>query len=150
MLGISSRALFDLDQENLLFEREGLTAYRAYQRAHENTPLKPGTAFDLVERLLRINRLGKGDIVEVVLISRNDPDTGLRVMNSCEHYGLGVKRACFTDGRATSVYLAPYSIDLFLSVHEEDVRQSLAQGVASALVYPKPKLTASRWRGKRC
>lgn len=143
VVAISSRALFDLDEENRIFEQQGLEVYRRYQVENESTPMAPGTAFALVQALLAINQLGKGHLVEVVLVSRNDADTGLRVMNSLEHYGLPISRAGFTDGQAPYEYLAPFSCDLFLSAHEEDVRSALRSGFAAALVYRPPSVSSS-------
>ena len=85
VIGISSRALFDLEHENAIFDNEGVEAYTAYQREHENDPLLPGTAFPLVKALLKLNHLIPGRrLVEVVVISRNTPDTGLRAFNAIE------------------------------------------------------------------
>ena len=139
VIAISSRALFDLDREHRIFEERGLADYRAFQIAHEEEPLSPGTGFPLVKALLAINRTGKGDLVEVVLVSRNDADTGLRVMNSLEAHRLPIARACFTDGQQAHPYLTPFSCDLFLSANEEDVREALSAGRAAALVYEPPE-----------
>lgn len=142
VLAISSRALFDLDEENLVFEEQGLEAYRKFQVEREDSPLGPGTAFPLIRALLAINDAGKGELVEVVLLSRNDVDTGLRVMNSADRHGLLIHRACFTGGRPPFGYLSPLSCDLFLSAHEDDVRAALAAGRAAALVYRPPTGTS--------
>lgn len=138
VIAISSRALFNLDAENQLFEKQGLLEYRAHQISHENVPLEPGTGFPLVRSLLRINQLGRGDLIEVVLVSRNDADTGLRVMNSVEHYGLAITRAGFTNGRAPYRYLQSFSCDLFLSAKMDDVTDALRAGYAAGLVYAPP------------
>jgi 5'-nucleotidase len=96
VIAISSRALFDLSESHRVFEDEGLAAYSAYQIEREEEPLEPGEAFPLVEKMLRINqRLGADQGVEVVLLSRNSADTGLRVFNSIQHYGLAISRAAF-------------------------------------------------------
>ena len=99
VVAISSRALFDLGDSHALFEREGLDAYRAFQIEHEDDILKPGVAFPLVQKLLGLNRLA-GDVppVEVILLSRNSGDTGLRIFNAIQHYGLEISRAAFTSG----------------------------------------------------
>lgn len=136
VVAISSRALFDLDEANDVFVGDGLDAYRAFQIAREEEPLNPGTGFRLAKALLAINDLGRGELVEVVLVSRNDADTGLRVMNSAERHGLGIRRACFTGGRPPFGYLKPFRCDLFLSAHEADVGGALAAGFAAGLVYP--------------
>jgi 5'-nucleotidase len=149
VIAISSRALFDLDEANEVFEREGLDAYRRFQVEREEQPLAPGTGFDLVRRLTALARTPGVPELELVLVSRNDPDTGLRVMNSAEHHGLAIARVAFTDGRPADVYLGAFAADLFLSAHEEDVRRALELGFAAGVVYPTPKdrpngLSASR------
>lgn len=142
VIAISSRALFDLDDANRVFEQLGLDDYRQHQIAREDEPLPPGTAFPLARALLAINQRGQGNLVEVVLVSRNDADTGLRVMNSVETHGLGIVRAGFTDGRPPYEYLKPFQCDLFLSANEHDVCSALAQGFAAALVYSPPAAPA--------
>lgn len=98
VVAISSRALFDLDDSHAVFESQGLRAYSEYQIEHENDVLKPGQAFAMVNKLLRINTLLGRRCVEVILLSRNSADTGLRVFNSINHYGLDITRAAFTGG----------------------------------------------------
>lgn len=142
VVAISSRALFDLDESNQVFETEGLEAYRAFQVVRESEVLSPGTAFALVKALLGINDRDQGDLVEVVLVSRNDADTGLRVMNSVERHGLGIVRACFTDGAPAHPYLSAFSCDLFLSKNADDVTHALSAGHAAALVYAPPNVTS--------
>ena len=95
VIGISSRALFDLEASNRIFEEEGLEAYRRFQLEHEKEPLEKGTAFPLVEALLKLNEKAGKKVVEVIVMSRNSPDTGLRVFNSVAHYGLAITRAAF-------------------------------------------------------
>lgn len=137
VVAISSRALFDLGDSHALFERDGLDAYRAFQIDHENGILKPGVAFPLVQKLLGLNKLA-GDVppVEVILLSRNSGDTGLRIFNAIQHYGLEISRAAFTSGAPTSDYIAPFRADLFLSANAEDVGRALAAGVAAATILP--------------
>ena len=137
VVAISSRALFDLTESHALFEREGLEAYRAYQIAHENDVLLPGVAFPVVKKLLALNR-PEPDVpyVEVILLSRNSGDTGLRIFNSIQHYGLAITRAAFTSGEATSEYIAPFAVDLFLSANAENVARALRSGVAAATILP--------------
>ena len=96
VVAISSRALFDLHKSNLIFEQEGLDKYTKYQIENENKILKPGVAFNMVKKLLNMNQ--HGELVEVILLSRNNADTGLRIFNSIEHYGLDITRAAFTNG----------------------------------------------------
>jgi len=137
VVAISSRALFDLGDSHSLFERDGLDAYRQFQIEHEEDILKPGVAFPLVQKLLGLNRLA-GDVppVEVILLSRNSGDTGLRIFNAIQHYGLEISRAAFTSGAPTSDYVAPFKADLFLSANAEDVGRALAAGVAAATILP--------------
>ena len=137
VVAISSRALFDLGDSHDLFERDGLDAYRAFQIEHENEILQPGVAFPLVQKLLGLNKLA-GDLppVEVILLSRNSGDTGLRIFNAIQHYGLEISRAAFTSGAPTSDYIAPFKADLFLSANAEDVGRALAAGVAAATILP--------------
>ena len=136
-VAISSRALFDLGESHALFERDGLDAYRAYQMARENELLKPGIAFPLVEKLLRINRVSSATPrIEVILLSRNSSDTGLRIFNAIEHYGLEIVRAAFTNGAPTWPYVQPFGAQLFLSSNHDDVRSALEAGVAAATILP--------------
>lgn len=133
VIAISSRALFDLDDSHAVYESEGLQAYSDYQVAHEDEPLKPGDALPLVKKMLRLNdRLDEGSQVEVVLLSRNSADTGLRVFNSIEHYGLDISRAAFCGGQSPWRYINAFGSKLFLSNEAEDVRYALECGVAAA------------------
>ncbi|TAM95385.1 MAG: 5'-nucleotidase, partial [Rhodanobacteraceae bacterium] len=137
VVAISSRALFDLTESHALFEKEGLETYRAYQIAHENDVLQPGVAFPVVKKLLALNRPAPDTpYVEVVLLSRNSGDTGLRIFNSIQHHGLAITRAAFTSGEATSEYIAPFGVDLFLSANAENVARALNSGVAAATILP--------------
>ncbi|WOJ94057.1 5'-nucleotidase [Congregibacter variabilis] len=137
VIAISSRALFDLSESHRVYEEEGLAAYSAYQIEHEEQPLEPGEAFPLVEKMLRINarlREDKGGDkgVEVVLLSRNSADTGLRVFNSIQHYGLTISRAAFCGGESPWRYINAFGCQLFLSSEAEDVRNALECGIAAA------------------
>lgn len=137
VVAISSRALFDLGESHALFEREGLDAYARYQIGLEDELLAPGIAFPLVQKLLGLNRLGHGaPRVEVILLSRNSADTGLRIFNAIEHYGLDIVRAAFTNGAPTAPYIHPFGANLFLSANPEDVGRALAAGVAAATILP--------------
>lgn len=138
VIAISSRALFDLEDSHDLFERDGLDAYAAFQRSHEEDPLGPGIAFPLVRKLLALNRHGTADLprVEVILLSRNSSDTGLRIFNSIERHGLNIVRAAFTNGAAPFPYIRPFGAQLFLSAHPEDVASALQAGVAAATILP--------------
>ena len=139
VVAISSRALFDLEHENQIFENNGIEAYTRYQIEHENTVLPKGTAFPLVEALLSLNEKFEEPIVEVIILSSNSPETGLRVFNSISEYGLDIVRAAFTGGEAKHPYLEAFNIDLFLSRNEKEVQDAIDQGVAAALVYDAPR-----------
>ncbi|WP_375732001.1 5'-nucleotidase [Xylella fastidiosa subsp. multiplex] len=138
-VAVTSRALFDLEEGHALFERDGVDAYAHYQRAHEDDVLQPGVAFPVVRKLLALNRGEGGDIprVEVILLSRNSADTGLRIFNSIQHYGLEIVRAAFTSGEATWRYAKPFDTDLFLSANPVDVRLALEHGIAAATIMPR-------------
>ncbi len=140
VIAISSRALFNLDDSHQVFEEKGLGAYSRYQIDHEDVILEPGDAFHMVEKLLRINTLLEGEPrVEVILLSRNSADTGLRVFNSINHYGLKITRAAFTGGESPYRYINPFNAHLFLSMDAEDVRRALGYGVAAATLMPSSK-----------
>ena len=133
VIAISSRALFDLDESHRVYEQEGLDAYSRYQVAHEDEVLAPGEAFPMVKKLLRINEKLDGDPrVEVILLSRNSADTGLRVFNSIEHYGLNISRAAFCGGESPYRYVSAFGCHLFLSTNAEDVCNALNNGIAAA------------------
>ncbi|MDD1969277.1 5'-nucleotidase [Pseudomonas putida] len=134
VLAISSRALFDLRESHAIYERDGVAAYRQYQIDHEDEVLEPGDAFLLVEKLLSLNTSLTQARVEVILVSRNSADTGLRVFNSIQHYGLDISRAAFVGGRSPFPYLAAFDSHLFLSTHAEDVRSALDAGFAAATI----------------
>ena len=133
VIAISSRALFDLTDSHRVYQEEGLAAYSAYQVDREEEPLAPGEAFPLVQKMLRINeRLPAEQGVEVVLLSRNSADTGLRVFNSIEHYELAISRAAFCGGESPWRYINAFGCQLFLSSEAEDMRSALDCGVAAA------------------
>jgi len=134
---ISSRALFDLEESNRVFEEQGVEAYYEYQLQHENEVLAPGIAFPLVRKLLALNTLAPvRPRVEVILLSRNTADTGLRVMHSIEHYQLEISRAAFTGGESTFPYVPAFDAHLFLSANPDDVRKALDAGHAAATILP--------------
>jgi len=142
-VAISSRALFDLDESHRVFEQEGVDAYHAYQVARENDVLAPGVAFTLVQKLLALNeRIGDAGRVEIILLSRNSSDTGLRVFNSIHHHGLDITRAAFTSGASPYRYVSAFDAHLFLSADPDDVRQALAAGCAAATLMPAPARSA--------
>ena len=133
VVAISSRALFDFEEENQVFEQGDDKAYMQLQLARVEQPAKPGVAFSLVKKLLRFNADGV-QRVEVVILSRNDPVSGLRVMHSAEHYKLPIIRCTFTRGEAPWRYLRPLKANLFLSAQADDVRSALDNGFAAATV----------------
>jgi len=135
VVAISSRALFDFEEENQVFEQNDDHAYMQLQRARLDVPAKPGVAFSLVKKLLAFNET-PSQRVEVVILSRNDPVSGLRVMRSAAHYALPIIRCSFTRGESPWRYLKPLRANLFLSTHLTDVRDALAAGVPAAQVYP--------------
>jgi 5'-nucleotidase len=135
VVAISSRALFDLAESHRVYTDAGVDAYHRYQIEHEEEILAPGPAFVLVKKLLRLNRPDK-QYVEVILLSRNSADTGLRIMNSIHHHGLDVTRAAFTKGEPTSRYVPAFGAHLFLSADTEDVKRVLNDGYAAATIFP--------------
>ncbi len=134
VVAISSRALFDFEEENQLFESGDDRAYMQLQSERIDQPAKPGVAFSLVQKLLGFN--AERPNVEVVILSRNDPVSGLRVFNSAKHYGLAIQRGVFTRGESPWRYLKPLNASLFLSTNEADVSSALGTGVPAARVYP--------------
>ncbi|HSB21719.1 MAG TPA: 5'-nucleotidase [Burkholderiaceae bacterium] len=158
VVAISSRALFDFEEENRVFEANDDRAYMQLQLRRLEQPAPPGVAFSLVNKLLAFNaaggsslgpgglppegqrapsqRPGGGRRVEVVILSRNDPVSGMRVFRSAQHYGLPIERGVFTRGQSPWRYLKPLAAHLFLSANEADVRSALDAGVPAARVYP--------------
>jgi len=136
VVAISSRALFDFEEENQVFEAEDDRAYMQLQLERLERAAKPGVAFSLVNKLLAFNTPGLPR-VEVVILSRNDPVSGMRVFRSARHYGLPIQRGVFTRGESPWRYLRPLAANLFLSTNEADVRSALAAGVPAARVYPQ-------------
>ena len=131
----SSAALFDLEQSDRVYKEEGLEAYAKYQRARENEPLAPGRAFSLIKKLLNLNSLLENpDRVEVILLSRNTSDTGLRVFKSIEHHNLSISRAAFSGGTKPHRYMSAFGVDLFLSTERADVVEALEDGKAAASI----------------
>ena len=143
VVAISSRALFDFEEENQVFESADDHAYMQLQLARLDVPAKPGVAFSLVKKLLAFNSAGPQRI-EVVILSRNDPVSGMRVFRSATHYGLPIVRGTFTRGRSPWQYLKPLHANLFLSAHLPDVRAALDAGVPAAQVYPQAAHASDR------
>ncbi len=147
-IAISSRALFDLEEGHKIYTEQGIKAYCEYQLEHEDEILEPGVGFALVKKLLALNDIesksqeyekGPPPRVEVILLSRNNSDTGLRIFNSIEHYQLDIVRAAFSGGESPLRYVAAFGSDLFLSADSEDVTHALQQGFAAATLLPSVK-----------
>ncbi len=142
VVGISSRALFDLEMENKIYEEQGLQAYLDYQRAHEKDILQPGTAFPLIKALHKLNDGGE-QLVEIIIMSKNSADASLRIFNSIEHYGLDITRAALVGGNPIAPYLTAFKADLFLSANEQDVQDAINAGIAAGLICSHENLDIS-------
>lgn len=142
VVGISSRALFDLEAEHRIYEEEGLQAYLAYQVEHEKDILMPGTAFPLIRALQKLNDGGE-QLVEIIIMSKNSADTSLRIFNSIQHYGLDITRAALVGGNPIVPYLSAFRTDLFLSASEEDVQEAIDGGIAAGLICSHDDLSIS-------
>ena len=134
VIGISSRALFNLEQENKIFEEQGVEAYEAYQVAHENEILQKGAAFQLIKAFLELNNTELGRLVEVIIMSRNNANTCLRIFNSIQYYGLDITRATLTSGAEIAPYLKAFKTDLFLSANSDDVQSAINDGIAAGRI----------------
>lgn len=135
--------MFDLGDSDKIFRTKGEQEYREYQELNKNEPLAEGIAFSFIKRLLSLNDLSasdEGPLIEVVLLSRNDPDTGLRVMNSIKHHGLGITRAIFQQGLSPYDYIPALSISLFLSSNKSDVLEAIAKGFPAGYVMDSKKI----------
>lgn len=139
VIGVSSRALFDLEEENSVFEKEGIAGYRKYQQEKEDEPVKPGTAFVLVKSLLELNNQADKRIVEVVVMSRNSPETGVRMLNSILNHELDITRVALSGGEPLAPYIEAYDVDLFLSKDAKDVQTVIdSRACAAATIYDPP------------
>jgi 5'-nucleotidase len=138
VIGISSRALFDLADANDVFERDGLSAYRKYQRLHEDDLLAPGTAFPLVKGLLAVNERAGDELVEVIIFSRNDAESAMRVFRSIDEHGLAITRGIFRNGRDPFPFLPAMGCDVFLSAEPDQVLKAREQGVPGAMIMSPP------------
>ena len=138
VVAVSSRALFDLEDENSVFEERGLDEYYKYQLEKENEPLKKGTGFRLIENLLKINDYFSESEkqVEVIILSKNNAGTSLRISSAIDTYRLDIQRSGWTSGRNTSTYLKAFEVDLFLSADDNDVLNAIENGVAAAKILP--------------
>ncbi|CAG9172488.1 hypothetical protein LMG23992_02249 [Cupriavidus laharis] len=137
VVGVASSALFDLSESDEIYRGQGVEAYRAYQESHLDVPCAKGVAFPFIRRLLDINRAFPDDLpVEVVLLSRNSPETGLRIFRSIAHYGLDISRAAFTAGGPPHRYIPAFNASLFLTANERDVRDAIDANYPAGLVLP--------------
>jgi 5'-nucleotidase len=135
-IAVSSRSLFHIEDGDRIFQEQGAAAFDAYMREKEDVPLRPGSAFHLIRKLLKLNEVGGERLVEVAMLSRNSPTASLRVMNSVGHYGLDIEKAAFTSGRDRFGYAKGYEVQLFLSANADDARVALQRGIASAIMVP--------------
>lgn len=140
VITVSARALFDLEESHKVFVEQGMEAFERYQLEHENDPLEPGPAFPLVKKLLSLNDRLPDDAqpIEVILLSRNSPETGLRVFNTIEKMGLPIVRAVFTSGESTSAYIQALETKLFLSSNPVEVAKAINAGIGAANIIPRP------------
>lgn len=144
VVAISSRALFNLDESHTIFETQGKEAFCRHQIAHENEILQPGFGFTLVKKFLDINlAFPDSPLVEIILLSQNSADTGLRIFNSIAHYQLAISRAAFTSGVSPYEYIPAFGAHLFLSANGEDVRKALTAGYAAATIVSGSDANAS-------
>lgn len=144
VIGVSSRALFDLEEENNIFQEKGIIEYRKFQLENENDALQPGTAYHLIKNLLNLNKIASKRIVEVVVMSRNSPETGVRMLNSLRTLDLDITRVALSGGEPLSPYIEAYDIDLFLSKDEKDVQIIIdSNQCAAATIYSPPTTYSS-------
>jgi 5'-nucleotidase len=144
VVAISSRALFDFEEENAIFESGDPAAYMKLQLERLDRPAKPGIAFSLIKKLLAFND-DKVQRVEVVILSRNDPVSGMRVFRSGEANDVKLVRGVFTQGRSPFRYLRPLGAKLFLSANADDVREALNAGFPAARVLTESMLASSNY-----
>ncbi len=139
VIGVSSRALFDLEEENQVFMQHGIEKYRQYQLEHEEKVLEPGTAFYLIQSLLQLNKQAHRRIVEVIVMSRNSPETGVRILNTLKKYELDISRVALSGGEPLAPYIDAFNVDLFLSKDELDVQAVIdSKTCAAAFIYAPP------------
>lgn len=137
VIAISSSAVFNMETADTVFREQGEDAYRAHQQEKLNTPFEKGVAFPFIRRLLHLNTVfAKEEPVEVIVLSRNDPDSGRRFFESCRHYGLNITRGAFLCGKDPFHYIDAFNAALFLSAKEQDVRAALEAGMPAGLVLP--------------
>jgi len=139
VIGVSSRALFDLEKENEVFQNKGIDAYRKYQLENEDVPLKPGTAFPLIRNLLFLNSLVEKPLVEVVVMSKNSTETGIRMLNSIRKMDLNITRIALSGGTSLAPYIEGFQVDLSLSNDEKAVQDIIdCNSCAAGLIYNPP------------
>lgn len=139
VIGVSSRALFDLEKANKVFEKESIKGYRAHQQKREDESLDPGTSFALIKSLLELNNQADKKIVEVVVMSRNSPETGVRMLNSITDHEIDITRIALSGGEPIAPYIDAFDVDLFLSKDEKDVQTVIDSGAcAAATIYAPP------------
>jgi 5'-nucleotidase len=138
VVAVSSRALFDLESENRIFEDKGLDEYYKYQLENENTPPKKGTGYRLIENLLKINQYFDDNQkqVEIIILSKNNASISLRITNAIDKYALDIQRTAWTSGSDISTYLKAFKVDLFLSANDSDVINAIQSGTAAAKILP--------------
>ncbi|WP_373718902.1 5'-nucleotidase [Bacteroides heparinolyticus] len=135
VIAVSSSALFDMQEFDAIFRQDGEDAYRKYQQKNMDIPLKAGVAFSFVKRLLKLNEsFPEEQPIEVILFSKNSPETGLRAFRSIQHYKLNISRACFSSGNSNHQYLPAFNSTLFLTTNVEDAREALANGITAGVV----------------
>ena len=142
VIAISSRALFNLEEENSIFDKEGLESYYKHQLENLDNPLSKGSGFRFIQNLLAINKKFDNKLIEVIILSRNDAATGLRIGRSIEHFNLDIERTGWTAGTPVARYLEAFKVDLFLSVHAPDVEEAVNSGVAAATILPHTPITS--------
>jgi len=144
VVAVSARSLFNLEESHAVFERDGIESYMRHVHENEDQPLPQGAAFPLVKALLDLNDLSPGDrVVEVIAVSSVHPDAGLRIVNSIDAHGLGIRRAAFTSGSPVLPILQAFDVDLLLSKSVEDARQAIDAGMAAAIMYRPPDQVSS-------
>lgn len=137
VVAVSSRAVFDMESANDIFEKEGAEAYKKFQAAHLDEPFVPGVAFPFVRRLLRLNELyPEQQPIEVIVLSRNDPASGQRFYRSCRHHSLGITRGAFLSGESPHPYIPAFNASIFLSANQADVLSAIQAGMPAGLVLP--------------
>jgi len=142
VIAISSRALFNLEEENAIYDKEGLESYYTHQLENLEKPLERGSAFRFIQNLLAINKKFDNKLIEVIILSRNNAATGLRIGRSIEYYNLDIERTGWTAGTPVARYLEAFKVDLFLSVYTPDVEESVNSGVAAATILPHTPVSA--------